>query len=60
MNYEIEVKKASYTARAKIHELRSKWMEEFPTTVDQTFYQLVMDQLDTLQVLVRLAGEVKE
>ena len=52
-------KKASYSARNKINEFRCMWMNEYPETVDQTFYNLVMQTLDNLQVLVRLSGEAE-
>jgi hypothetical protein len=54
------VAKASYEGRRMIIEFRRMWMEKYPDSVDQTFYNLVMNQLDSLQTLVRLSAEVKK
>ena len=60
MTEDTAAKKASYSARQKVNELRKIWTYEYPETVEQTFYNLVIHHIDALQVLVRLAGEVKE
>ena len=54
------VSKVTYAARQKVLEFRRLWMEQYPDSVDQTYYNLVMSQLDIMQTLVRLAAEVEE
>jgi hypothetical protein len=57
---ETAAKKASYAAREKVNDLWKVWINEYPTTVDQTFYNLVLGQIEALRTLIRLAGEVEE
>ena len=57
---ETAAKKASYDARQKVSELRQLMSKDYPDDVDQTYYHLIMSQIDTLLVLTRLAGEVEE
>lgn len=57
---ETAAKKASYDARQKVSELRVLMSKDYPDDVDQTYYSLIMNQIDTLMVLIRLAGEVEE
>lgn len=53
-------KQAYYRVNPRISELRTAWMGHYPTSVDQSLYNLVMNLLDSLQTAVRLAGEVQE
>ena len=53
-------KKAYYQARQKLNDLRRVMAEDYPTNVDQSCYNLVMNLLESLQTAIRLAGEVEE
>lgn len=57
---ETAAKKASYDARQKVSELRQLMAKDYPDNVDQTYYNLIMNQIDTLFILIRLAGEVEK
>ena len=50
----------SFQTRQKVIELRKFWMEQYPDYIDQTFYHLAMNLLDSLQVVVRLSAGVEE
>ena len=52
-------KKATYEARQKVLELRKLMAEKYPDSVDQTYYKLIMNQIDTLMTLIRLSAEAK-
>ena len=60
MNEETAAAKASYSARQKVNEFRRIWMEQYPDNVDQTYYNLAMNLLDSLQTVVRLSAGVTE
>lgn len=60
MTEELTAKKAYYSARTKVNELRRLWMNEYPETVDQSCYNLVMHLIDSLETAARLAGDVTE
>lgn len=53
-------KKAVYEARQKINDLRKVWMEKYPDSIDQTFYNLVISHIDILMTLIRLSADVEE
>ena len=55
-----KAKKAYYAARQKLNDLRRTMAEDYPTDVDQSCYNLVMNLLESLQTAIRLAGEVEE
>ena len=54
------IEDATFKAILKVIELRKIWMEEYPDCVDQTLYNIVMEQLDILLSLIRLSAKVEE
>jgi hypothetical protein len=56
---ETKAERACFDARQKINELWKIWAEEYPDSVDQTFYVLVDNQIGHLKTLVRLAAKVE-
>ena len=54
------IEDATFKAILKVIELRKIWMEEYPDCVDQTLYNIVMEQLDILLSIIRLSAKVEE
>ena len=52
--------KVSFDASQKIIEFRKLWMERYPDHIEQTYYNLAMGLLDSLQTVVRLSAGVEE
>lgn len=49
-----------FSARQKVCELRKLWLEQYPDYIDQTYYNLAMHLLDSLQTVIRLSAKVEE
>ena len=50
----------SFEARQKVIELRKILMEKYPDHIDQTYYNLAMGMLDSLQTVIRISAGVEE